>query len=82
MKYYVKAIEQTLINGEYNEYSPATKKYDDFKPAEVYFLARLAELANSSSHVYAQLKIENSKGANAVPPYTLGEYVDLDAVEE
>ena len=81
MKYYVMALEQTLINGVYNEYAPAVKQYNDFSSAQVYFLARLAELANSSAHTYAQLKIINSKGAE-VDSYIVREYVDLDAVEE
>lgn len=82
MKYYVKGIEQTFIDGVYNEYAATNVKKDDFKSAEVYFLGRLAELRNSPSHVFAQLRIENSKGANVVEPYTIGEYVDTDAVEE
>lgn len=81
MKYYVMALEQTLIEGTYNEYAPAVKKYNDFNSAQVYFLGRLAEIANSPNHVYAQLKIINSKGAE-IDSYTIREYVDLDAVEE
>lgn len=78
MKYYVFAIEQTLIEGEYNEYSPAVKKYNDFKSAETYFHVRLGELANSASHVYAELKIINSVGG-VMKHDTTGEYVDVDA---
>lgn len=62
MKFYVFAIEQTLIEGVYNEYAPAVKKYDTYKQAETYFHTRLGELANSQSHTYAELKIINSKG--------------------
>lgn len=75
MKYYVFAIEQTLIDGEYNEYSPAVKKYDTYKEAEVYFHTRLGELANSKSHTYAELKIINSKGGIEKKD-TTGEYVE------
>lgn len=75
MKYYVFAIEQTYIEGEYNEYSPAVKKYNDFTSAQTYFFNRLAELANSSSHVYAELKIINSVGG-IVKKDSIGEYVE------
>ena len=81
MKYYVFAIEQTLIEGEYNEYSPAVKKYNDFSSAQTYFFTRLGELANSSSHVYAELKIINSGGA-IVKKDSIGEYVNVDAIAE
>ncbi len=83
MKYYVMALEQTLSNGEYNEFAPAVKKFNDFQSAQVYYLARLAELANSPSHSYAQLKIVNSKFAEIDNnTYTIREYHDEDAVEE
>lgn len=75
MKYYVFAIEQTLIDGVYNEYSPAVKKYDTFEDAETYFLDRLSELSNSKSHTYAHLKIINSEGG-IVRKYTIREYVE------
>lgn len=80
MKYYVFAIEQTLIEGEYNEYSPAVKKYNDYKSAETYFHTRLGELANSQSHVYAELKIINSRGG-IVKKDSIGEYVEVDVEE-
>ena len=75
MKYYVFALEQTLIDGEYNEYAPAVKKYNDFPSAEVYFLSRLAEIRNGTSHVYGHLMIVNSKGGNE-RDYVVGEYVE------
>lgn len=82
MKYYVEGIEQTLIEGTYNEYAATTRKFDEFKPAQTYFLSRLSEISNSAAHTYAQYVIKNSKGAEVGKPYTIGEYVDLDAVEE
>ena len=60
MKYYVFAIEETLIDGVYNEYSPQPKKFNDYSSAETYFHTRLGELSNSSSHVYAVLTLTNS----------------------
>ena len=75
MKYYVFALEQTLIDGVYNEYAPAVKKYNDYQSAEVYFLTRLAEIRNSASHVYGHLMIMNSKGGNE-RDYVVGEYVE------
>jgi len=75
MKYYVFAIEQTLIEGEYNEYSPAVKKYDTYKQAETYFFTRLGELSNSQSHTWAELKIINSKGGIEKED-SIGEYVE------
>ena len=75
MKYYVFAIEQTYIEGEYNEYSPAVKKYNDMKTAQTYFFTRLGELANSPSHVYAELKIINSVGG-IMKKDSIGEYVE------
>lgn len=80
MKFYVFAIEETLIDGEYNEYSPAVKKYNDYKSAETYFFTRLGELANSQSHVYAELKIINSRGG-IVKKDSIGEYVEVNAEE-
>lgn len=81
MKYYVFAIEQTLIDGEYNEYSPAVVKKNDFNSAETYFHTRLGELANSSSHVFAELKIINSRGG-IVKKDSIGEYVEPVPSEE
>ena len=75
MKYYVFAIEQTLIDGVYNEFAPAVKKYNTYKEAETYFHTRLGELANSQSHTYAELKIINSKGGIEKKD-TTGSYVE------
>lgn len=75
MKYYVFALEQTLIDGEYNEYAPAVKKYNDFKSAETYFLGRLSEISNSTSHVYGHLMIVNSRGG-IEKEYIVGAYVE------
>lgn len=78
MKYYVFAIEQTLIDGEYNEYAPEVKKYNDFTSAETYFHTRLGQLANSPSHSYAELKIINSVGG-IMKKDTTGQYVEVNA---
>mgnify|MGYP007133776355 CR=1 FL=1 len=75
MKYYVFALEQTLIDGEYNEYAPAVKKYNDYQSAETYFFTRLGEIANSTSHTFGMLKIVNSKGGLLKEDST-GEYVE------
>ena len=80
MKYYVMALEQTLINGEYSEYAPTVKQYNNFKSAETYFHVRLGELANSASHSYAKLEIINSVGG-VIKHDTTGEYHDEDATE-
>ena len=78
MKYYVMAIEQTLIDGEYNEYAPEVKKYNDFSSAETYFHIRLGQIANSAAHVFAELKIINSEGGQ-MKHDCKGKYVDVDA---
>lgn len=62
MKYYVFAIEETLIDGVYNEYSPQTKKFNDYTSAETYFYGRLGEISNSKPHVYARLMLVTSDG--------------------
>ena len=80
MKYYVFAIEQTYIDGEYSEYSPAVQKFNNFKAAQTSFFSRLAELANSAAHTYAELKIINSVGG-VIKKDSIGEYVDSDAAE-
>ena len=81
MKYYVFAIEQTLIEGEYSEFAPAVKKYDTYKAAETYFFTRLGELSNSAAHTWAELKIVNSRGG-IVKKDSIGEYVELVPSEE
>ena len=74
MKYYVFAIEQTLIEGTYNEYAPAVQKFNDLNAALTYFFTRLGELANSAAHTYAELKIINS-GGTVVKRDSIGAYV-------
>ncbi len=81
MKYYVMAIEENLIEGEYQEYSPANKKFNDFKSAQTHFFTRLGELSNSATTVFAELKIINSLGG-VVKKDSVGEYVDVDATAE
>lgn len=80
MKFYVFAIEQTLIEGTYNEYAPAVKKYNDLNSALVYFFTRLGELANSATHTYAELKIINS-GGTVVKKDSIGAYVIVENEE-
>ena len=76
MKYYIFALEQTYIDGEYNEYAPAVKKFNDYKSAEAYFHTRLGEIANSESHAFGALKIVNST-AGVLKEDTTGKYVEV-----
>lgn len=81
MKYYVFAIEQIKNDEGYSEFAPAVKKYNTYKEAQTYFFTRLGELANSTSHTYAELKIINSKGGIEKKDQ-IGAYVEDVAPEE
>ena len=80
MKYYVVAIEQIYDkDGVLSEYAPAVKKYDTFQSAEVSFLSRASEIANSigegaSKHTYGNLRILNSEGG-LEREYKIGNYI-------
>ena len=76
MKFYLDTIEQIKgeNEGEFTEYGKRELKADE-QTAKVAFYTKLANVSNSSSHQYMDIKIVNSDGG-IIKKDKLGEYID------
>ena len=78
MKYYIEAIEQTIKDGGYNEYT-TVDKYDgdnlNFVKSKYY--KKLSDVSNDigKNHTYMNIRIINSYGVE-IDKETIGSYVD------
>lgn len=77
MRYYVDTISQTVKDGEYQEFGKRESKAS-MESALSAFYDALATVAKTSSYVYFDIKIVNSKGGIEKKDQ-IGEYIEVTA---
>lgn len=75
-KYYIVAIEQTLIDGVYNEYMSQPEKCNDLNTAMSKYYKKLSDVSADIgvNHTYMDIRVLNSEGGEEKHD-TVGQYV-------